>query len=114
MLVAMSCGAMNDNLLRGALLVAVAVGGTHAWAGELGSGGTGWVTFMLYVPFIVLLGVTGQLADRFPRRTIIIISRVLEVGLSGLAVLAFAGLLLGMVVAQSPRDTEVVVMVEDK
>ncbi|MCH2138505.1 MAG: MFS transporter [Phycisphaerales bacterium] len=90
LLVAMSCGAMNDNLLRGALLVAVAVGGTHAWAGELGSGGTGWVTFMLYVPFIVLLGVTGQLADRFPRRTIIIISRVLEVALSGLAVLAFA------------------------
>jgi len=87
---AMSCGALNDNLLRGALLLAVAMGGGGMWEGALGEGGTGWVTLMLYAPFIVFLGITGQLADRYPRRTIIIISRVLEVALCGLVILAFS------------------------
>ena len=53
---AMSCGALNDNLLRGALLLAVAMGGGGMWEGALGEGGTGWVTFMLYAPLHRLLG----------------------------------------------------------
>ena len=80
LLVTMSCGALNDNLLRGALLLSVAAGGM--WGGGLGEGGTGWVTAMLYLPFIVLLGVTGQLADRFPKRTIIVWSRGAEIALA--------------------------------
>ena len=80
LLVTMSCGAVNDNLLRGALLLSVATGGM--WGGELGKGGTGWITIMLYAPFILLLGVTGQIADRYPKRTIIVWSRVAEVVLA--------------------------------
>ena len=90
LLATMSCGAFNDNLLRGALLLAVATGGAGLWEDELGPGGTGWVTVMLYAPFIVLLGITGQIADRWPRKRIIVLSRVLEVMLSALVIWAFS------------------------
>ncbi|MCH2136076.1 MAG: MFS transporter [Phycisphaerales bacterium] len=90
LLVTMSCGAFNDNLLRGALLIAVPVGGGGMWEGQLGEGGTGWVTAMLYAPFILLLGVTGQIADRWPRQRVILVSRVLEVLLTGMVIWAFA------------------------
>jgi len=90
LLVAMSCGAFNDNLLRGALLLAVVVGNAGMWEGQLGPGGTGWITFMLYAPFIVLLGITGQLADRWSRQRVILISRGLEVLLCGVVIWAFS------------------------
>lgn len=77
LLVTMVCGAINDNLLRGALLIGVVAQGL--WEGQLGSGGTGWITTMLYVPFILLLGWSGQLADRHPKRTIIVATRITEV-----------------------------------
>jgi acyl-[acyl-carrier-protein]-phospholipid O-acyltransferase/long-chain-fatty-acid--[acyl-carrier-protein] ligase len=76
----MTCGAINDNLLRGALLLSVVEGGM--WANALGAGGTGWITVMLYLPFILLLGVTGQLADRFSKRTIITWTRIVEIVLA--------------------------------
>ena len=85
LLVTMVCGAINDNLLRGALLIGVAAQGL--WEGQLGSGGTGWVTTMLYLPFILLLGLSGQLADRHPKRTIIVLTRVVEVLLTLLVTL---------------------------
>ncbi len=88
LLVTMSCGAINDNLLRGALLLSVAQGGM--WGGSLGAGGTGWVTTMLYLPFIVLLGVTGQMADRYPKRRIIVWTRAVEIVLAGGVTAAFA------------------------
>lgn len=80
LLVTMSCGAINDNLLRGALLLSVVEGGL--WGGAFGKGGTGWITVMLYLPFILLLGVTGQLADRCSKRTIIVWTRIAEIGLA--------------------------------
>jgi len=80
LLATMSCGAVNDNLLRGALLLSVVDGGL--WSGVLGKGGTGWVTVMLYLPFILLLGVTGQLADRYSKRTIIVWTRIVEIVLA--------------------------------
>ena len=91
LLVTMSCGAFNDNLLRGALLLAVVVGEKNMlWGGQLGPGGTGWITFMLYAPFIVLLGITGQIADRWSRQRVIVISRILEVLLCSLVIWAFS------------------------
>lgn len=80
LLATMTCGAINDNLLRGALLLSVVDRGL--WADALGAGGTGWITVMLYLPFILLLGVTGQLADRFSKRTIIVWTRCVEVVLA--------------------------------
>ena len=80
LLVTMSCGAINDNLLRGALLLSVAPSGL--WGGDLGEGGTGWVTVMLYLPFILLLGVTGQIADKYRKRSVIVWTRLVEIGLA--------------------------------
>ena len=54
LLLTMACGALNDNLYRGTLMLLVVSG--SAWGGSLGSGGTGWVTLMVYVPFLLLLG----------------------------------------------------------
>ena len=59
-------GAFNDNMLKGVLLVLVAVG--NDWDG-VPSGGTGWVSVMLTGPFILFLGLAGQLADRFRNGT---------------------------------------------
>ncbi|MAT80276.1 MAG: hypothetical protein CMJ29_01350 [Phycisphaerae bacterium] len=72
----MSCGAFNDNVYRGMLLFMVV--GDGLWSGRLGEGGTGIITFMLYAPFILLLGFTGLLADRYSKRRIIVLSRVAE------------------------------------
>ncbi len=77
LLATMTCGALNDNLLRGALLLSVVAGGM--WGGDLGEGGTGWITAMLYFPFILLLGLTGQLADRYSKKKVIIWTRIAEV-----------------------------------
>jgi acyl-[acyl-carrier-protein]-phospholipid O-acyltransferase/long-chain-fatty-acid--[acyl-carrier-protein] ligase len=90
LLTTMSCGAFNDNLLRGALLLAVVTGGAGLWEGQLGPGSGGWVLAMLYAPFIVLLGITGQIADRWPRKRVIVVSRVLEVLLSTVVIWAFS------------------------
>ena len=80
MLVTLAGGAFNDNVYRGSLLLAVASGGL--WSDKLGQGGTGWITAMLYAPFVVLLGFTGLLADRRPKRGIIICTRLAEMVLA--------------------------------
>ena len=69
-------GAFNDNMLKGVLLVLVAVG--NDWDGVLGSGGTGWVSVMLTGPFILFLGLAGQLADRFSKRDMVLWVRLTE------------------------------------
>ncbi|MAD78051.1 MAG: hypothetical protein CMJ51_01605 [Planctomycetaceae bacterium] len=80
-------GATNDNILKSALLLAVAGGGT--WSGSMGPGGTGYVNLMLTVPFVLLLGWAGQMADRWPKDRIIIVTRIFEVPIGILALLGF-------------------------
>ncbi|MCH2161618.1 MAG: MFS transporter [Phycisphaerales bacterium] len=81
------CGATNDNLLKSILLLAFATGGT--WAGTLGKGGPGWVSFMLSAPFVVLLGYAGQLSDRYPKNRMVVITRIAEVPIAVLACVGF-------------------------
>ena len=70
-------GAFNDNMLKGVLLVLVAVG--NDWDGVLGTGGgTGWVSVMLTGPFILFLGISGQMADRFSKRNMVLCVRLTE------------------------------------
>ncbi|MEE2972345.1 MAG: MFS transporter, partial [Planctomycetota bacterium] len=76
-------GATNDNILKTVLLIQVAAGGT--WAGVLGKGGPGIVNLLLTVPFVLLLGWAGQLADRMAKDRIIIGTRLLEVPIGLLA-----------------------------
>ena len=80
-------GATNDNILKTVLLIQVAAGGT--WAGVLGKGGPGIVNLLLTVPFVLLLGWAGQLADRMAKDRIIIGTRLLEVPIGLLALYGF-------------------------
>jgi len=106
LLLTMACGALNDNLYRGALMLLVVTG--SAWGDTLGSGGTGWVTLMVYVPFLLLLGFTGLLSDRYPKCRIIVLTRFVEIILASLVILAmwmdnpwFAFVLLILLASQS-------------
>lgn len=83
-------GAMNDNLLKGVLSFAVAAGGI--WANRLGEGGQAYVGLCLTVPFIVLSGIAGQLADRTGKQWITVLVKVAEVGI---ALVGGAAFLLG-------------------
>ena len=80
-------GATNDNLLKAILLTAVTASGV--WEGVLGPGGTGWVSFMLTAPFVILLGYAGQLADRLPKNRVTIATRLAEVPIAALALIGF-------------------------
>ncbi|MEM1083035.1 MAG: MFS transporter [Verrucomicrobiota bacterium] len=83
-------GAVNDNLLKGVLSFAVAAGGI--WAGKLGPGGQGYVGLCLTIPFILLSGFAGQLADRSSKRQITVMVKIAEIMI---ALVGFAGFLIG-------------------
>lgn len=83
-------GAVNDNLLKGVLSFAVASGGI--WSGQLGEGGQGYVGLCLTIPFILLSGFAGQLADRTSKRRITVLVKVAEIII---AIVGFAGFLMG-------------------
>ena len=80
-------GATNDNILKTVLLLNLATSGR--WFGTLGEGGTGIVNLLLTVPFVLLLGWSGQLADRLPKHRIITATRLAEMPIAGLALLGF-------------------------
>lgn len=80
-------GAVNDNLLKGVLSFAVAAGGV--WAGQLGDGGQSYVGLCLTVPFIVLSGFAGQIADRTSKRTVTWWVKAAEIGIAAVGFTAF-------------------------
>lgn len=80
-------GALNDNLLKGVLSFAVASGGV--WAGQLGKGGQSYVGLCLTVPFIVLSGFAGQLADRNSKSSITFLVKLAEIGIALVGLAAF-------------------------
>ena len=87
-------GAMNDNILRGLISVSVATGGIWA-ATKVGTNlGTPAVGLCLTVPFLLFSGWGGQVADRYSKRTMMIVLKLLE---TPLAILALVGFLLGSV-----------------
>jgi acyl-[acyl-carrier-protein]-phospholipid O-acyltransferase/long-chain-fatty-acid--[acyl-carrier-protein] ligase len=72
-------GVLNDNFFRqSALLMAVTAGKQHL---------QGYATFVFTLPFILFAAPAGFCADRFPKRYIVITSKVLE-----LVAMIFAGL----------------------
>ena len=58
---------MNDNVLKGVLTFMVIDG---LWSGGLGPGGQGIVGICFTVPFLLLSGYAGQLADRYSKRDV--------------------------------------------
>lgn len=85
-------GALNDNLFKQTLTFAVAIGGI--WASQLGDGGQAFVGLCLTIPFIVLSGFAGQIADRSSKRTITIWVKVAEIGI---ALIGFASFYYGQI-----------------
>jgi len=73
-------GAVNDNLLKQVLVFAVAASGI--WSSQLGDGGQSYVGLCLTIPFILLSGFAGQIADRTSKRTITIWVKVAEIGIA--------------------------------
>ncbi|MCF6313935.1 MAG: MFS transporter [Verrucomicrobiales bacterium] len=88
--VAQFFGAANDNLLKTLLVFSVASGGM--WYGPLGEGGSAYVGLCLTIPFILLSGYAGQLADRYSKQKI---SRIVKLAEIGIALIAFLGFFLG-------------------
>jgi len=80
-------GAANDNLLKGVLSFGVATGGL--WAARLGAGGQAYVGLCLTVPFIVLSGFAGQIADRYSKRTVIVAVKFAEVVIAMVGLVGF-------------------------
>jgi len=80
-------GAVNDSVLKQVIILAVASGGI--WANQLGDGGQAYVALCLTVPFILLSGIAGQVADRISKSRITVIAKIAEVGIAALALGAF-------------------------
>ncbi len=79
-------GAMNDNVLKGVLTFMVIDG---AWAGQLGTGGQGIVGICFTIPFILLSGYAGQLADRHSKRTVTMWVKIVEIPIALIAAIGF-------------------------
>ena len=79
-------GAMNDNVLKGILMFMVIDG---VWRGELGAGGQGIVSICFTIPFILLSGYAGQLADRYSKRTVTMWVKIAEVPIAIVAGIGF-------------------------
>ena len=70
MAAAYALGVFNDNFFKqAALLIAIAIGRSSM---------QGWATAIFSLPFLVFAAQAGWLADRFPKRNIVISAKVLE------------------------------------
>lgn len=79
-------GAMNDNVLKGVLIFMVIDG---AWAGRLGNGGQAIVGLCFTVPFLLLSGIAGQIADRYSKRTVTQWVKIVEIPIAVAAAIGF-------------------------
>ncbi len=79
-------GAMNDNVFKGILTFMVIDG---AWAGTLGAGGQGLVGICFTVPFILLSGFAGQVADKHSKRSVTKWVKIAEVPIAIVAGVGF-------------------------
>jgi acyl-[acyl-carrier-protein]-phospholipid O-acyltransferase / long-chain-fatty-acid--[acyl-carrier-protein] ligase len=79
-----SCGALNDNLVKNAMVVLALF--------QLGIGGTGLSALagaLFIAPYVLLSATAGQLADRFSKPKVIIAYKVAEVLMMAAAAAAF-------------------------
>lgn len=77
-------GAANDNVLKQILTFMVATG---LWSGAMGRGGQTYVALCLTLPFILLSGYAGQIADRWSKRTVIVWVKIAELPIACLAMI---------------------------
>lgn len=85
-------GAFNDNLFKQLMLLLAipAVGAAAAGAqAEAGPDLQGIATIVFGIPFVIFGGVAGYLADRFSKRRVIVISKLAEILVMLLGLVAF-------------------------
>lgn len=82
-------GACNDNIFQQLLLLLVVArataGGETPWYGD----GQGVAMFLFALPFVLFSGFAGVLSDRHSKRTVIIGSKIAEIGVMVSGVAAF-------------------------
>jgi acyl-[acyl-carrier-protein]-phospholipid O-acyltransferase/long-chain-fatty-acid--[acyl-carrier-protein] ligase len=84
LVLAQSCGALNDNLVKNAMVV-LAIFQLH-----IGGAGLSALAGALFIaPYAALSATAGKLADRFEKPRLIRLYKLMEVGLMLLAALAF-------------------------
>src|ERR1044072_7452105 len=78
-------GAFNDNLFKIVVSMLAVHAVAEARAGrEPSIGSAGFI-----LPFLLFAGYAGQLADVHSKRTVLIVSKSLEIGAAGLGLVAF-------------------------
>ena len=82
-------GAANDNILKQILTLMVVAGGV--WVNALGPGTQSYIALVLAIPFILLSGFAGQLADKYSKAKVILWVKLAEFPIAATATL---GLLL--------------------
>ncbi|MEM9644715.1 MAG: MFS transporter [Planctomycetota bacterium] len=82
-------GAFNDNFFKQLLLLLAIPPAAAVAKGEGGVDLQGIATIVFGLPFVVFGGLAGFLADRISKRTIIVASKIAEVLVMGLGMLAF-------------------------
>mgnify|MGYP006282449035 CR=1 FL=1 len=87
LLVTQFLGAANDNLLK--QLIALQLVAPGIWAGAMGDGGQGAITVIFTLPFLLLSGWSGQLADRISKQQL---SQWVKIAEVFIAVIALAAL----------------------
>ena len=84
LVLAQSCGALNDNLVKNAMVVLAIF--------KLGAGGAGLSAAagaLFIAPYILVSATAGKIADRFPKPQVIGLYKVAEVALMAAAAAAF-------------------------
>ena len=86
-------GAFNDNLFKQLILLlsvpVVIVGVENAMKGNGGGDVQGWATAIFSLPFVVLSGFAGYLSDRYSKQRVIFWSKVAEIVIMLLGMVAF-------------------------
>ncbi len=86
-------GAFNDNVFKQiVLLLALPVAAVAAGAGAMQSSEDmqGWATFVFSLPFVLFSGFAGYLSDRYSKAPIIVYSKVAEIVVMLLGLIAFS------------------------
>ncbi|MCA9171444.1 MAG: MFS transporter [Planctomycetales bacterium] len=86
LLVAQFFGAANDNILKQCLIFMVTTG---IWHEQLGEGGQVVPALCLTIPFIVLSGYAGQVADRYSKQQVTRWIKLVEIPIAALAFVGF-------------------------
>ena len=80
--------AASDNVIKGTLSFAVAVGAP--WETVFGAGGNGLVGFVFVVPFVLLSAFGGRIADRCSKSRVTVVLKAISIGVAAFTAVEFA------------------------